>query len=86
MDEIETDQDNKQEEEQQQQEASSNTAKLKPKPGGIIDFVAHTSAIGHVILGTETKDSYEPLPFTDYSLFDEDKGIYIPFIYKYIFL
>ncbi len=45
------------------------------KPGGIYAFVAHTSAIGNVIMRTAHKESFEPLPFTDYSLFNEEGGI-----------
>jgi hypothetical protein len=41
-------------------------------PTGIKDFIAHTSNIGNIIIGAaSTKNSVEPLPFTDYSKFNE---------------
>ena len=43
--------------------------------GGIRDFIAHTSAIGNVIIGAaSTKNSTEPLPFTNYAEFAETYG------------
>lgn len=41
-------------------------------PTGIKDFIAHTSNIGNIIIGAaSTKNSVEPLPFTDNSKFNE---------------
>ena len=56
------------------------------KPGGIAAFVAHTGAIGHVIMGTARKDSSEPLPFLDTTLFNEDEGGFILFLMLFLFL
>ena len=49
---------------------------------GIAAFAAHAGALGNVILGTTAgKDSYEPLPFTDYEEFREPEGGWIKFIF-----
>jgi hypothetical protein len=43
--------------------------------GGIKDFIAQTSLIGNVIAAAAAhKNSFEPLPFPNYSLFDENHG------------
>ena len=52
----------------------SDENKSSSKPGGIAAFVAHTGAIGNVIMGMAHKDSHEPLPFTDYQEFEENGG------------
>ena len=45
------------------------------RPGGIKEFIAQTTMIGNVIAAAASqKNSSEPLPFTDYSLFDETYG------------
>ncbi len=42
------------------------------QPGGIKEFIAQTTMIGNVIAAAASqKNSSEPLPFTDYSLFEE---------------
>lgn len=47
-----------------------------PAPnGGIKEFIAQTTMIGNVIAAAASqKNSSEPLPFTDYSLFEETYG------------
>jgi len=40
--------------------------------GGLKDFINHTNVIGNVIAAASSqKNSFEPLPFANYSLFDE---------------
>jgi hypothetical protein len=52
---------------------SSKRESTSPGPGGIKDFIAQTNVIGNVITAAITqKNSFEPLPFTDYSLFEEN--------------
>ena len=42
------------------------------RTGGIKDFIAHTNLIGNVIAAAASqKNTFEPLPFSNYSLFDE---------------
>lgn len=42
------------------------------RSGGIKDFIAQTNMIGNVIAAAASqKNSYEPLPFADTSLFEE---------------
>ena len=50
--------------------------------GGIKEFIAHTTMFGNVIAAAASqKNSSEPLPFTDYSLFEENYGNFILFIF-----
>lgn len=57
------------------------------RPGGIKEFIAQTTMIGNVIAAAASlKNSSEPLPFTDYSLFEENYGQFIKFkLFKRIF-
>lgn len=42
------------------------------RSGGIKDFIAQTNMIGNVIAAAASqKNSFEPLPFANYSLFEE---------------
>jgi hypothetical protein len=47
-----------------------------PQFGGIKSLIQHSNVLGNVILASENK-SVEPLPFSNYSLFDETYGNYI---------
>ena len=43
--------------------------------GGLKDFINHTNVIGNVIAAASSqKNSFEPLPFANYSLFEESYG------------
>lgn len=43
--------------------------------GGIQEFIAQTNLIGNVIAAAASqKNTFEPLPFPNYSLFDENLG------------
>lgn len=57
--------------------ARSN-GRSEPEPtrtGGIKDFIAQTNIIGNVIAAAASqKNSFEPLPYTDYALFEENYG------------
>lgn len=45
------------------------------EPGGIKDFIKETNLISNVMAAVVLKDSnFEPLPFTDYSFFEEKYG------------
>ena len=46
--------------------------------GGIKALIAQTNVIGNVIAAAASeKNSFEPLPFCNYSLFDDNNGIYL---------
>lgn len=63
------------EHQQQQQQQNAAAEETTTRSGGIKDFIAHTNMIGNVIAAAASqKNSYEPLPFPNYSLFDEDYG------------
>ena len=48
--------------------------------GGIKDFIAHTNMIGNVIAAAASqKNSFEPLPFSNSSLFEDSYGKYSSF-------
>lgn len=56
------------------QPTNSNNSE-QVRPGGIKEFIAQTTMIGNVIAAAASqKNSSEPLPFTDYSLFEETYG------------
>jgi hypothetical protein len=58
---------------------STQSAGEQIRPGGIKEFIAQTTMIGNVIAAAASqKNSSEPLPFTDYSLFDETYGLNLP--------
>lgn len=44
-----------------------------PQFGGIKSLIQHSNVLGNVILASENK-AVEPLPFSNYSLFDESYG------------
>jgi hypothetical protein len=45
------------------------------RTGGIKDFIAHTNMIGNVIAAAASqKNSFEPLPFSNSSLFEDNYG------------
>ncbi len=45
------------------------------RTGGIKDFIAHTNMIGNVIAAAASqKNSFEPLPFSNSSLFEDSYG------------
>lgn len=45
------------------------------RPGGLFDFIEQTNVIGNVIAAAASqKNSFEPLPFLNMSLFDENYG------------
>ena len=51
---------------------TTTTTTTETKTGGVKDFIAQTNIIGNVIAAAASqKNSFEPLPFTDYSLFKE---------------
>ena len=53
----------------------NNTAETRT--GGIKDFIAQTNVIGNVIAAAASqKNTFEPLPFSNYSLFEENYGIF----------
>jgi hypothetical protein len=48
--------------------------------GGLKDFINHTNVIGNVIAAASSqKNSFEPLPFANYSLFEETYGKFCVF-------
>ena len=50
-------------------------AEPETRTGGIKDFIAQTNLIGNVIAAAASqKNSFEPLPYTDYALFEENYG------------
>ena len=53
----------------------SNKINNSEHMGGIKSLIQHSNVLGNVILATENK-SFEPLPFSNYSMFDESYGIY----------
>jgi hypothetical protein len=56
---------------------SGESTTTSSRPGGIKDFIAQTNMIGNVIAAAANqKNSSEPLPFTDYSLFEENYSNY----------
>ena len=64
---------------------SENRSELRT--GGIKDFIAQTNLIGNVIAAAASqKNSFEPLPFSNYSLFDENYGKLIKLCLFHIFL
>jgi hypothetical protein len=55
--------------------ANNNNNNNRPTSGGLKDFIANTSLIGNVIAAAaHNKSSSEPLPFPNYSLFEENDG------------
>jgi hypothetical protein len=51
----------------------------EPQPSGIKAFIAQTAMLSNVIAAAASqKNSSEPLPFTDTSLFEETYGIDLP--------
>ena len=55
--------------------ANANAASPKSSQfGGIKSLIQHSNVLGNVILASETK-SFEPLPFSDYSLFEDKYGM-----------
>ncbi len=54
----------------------NETTTSEARMGGIKEFIAQTTMIGNVIAAAASqKNSSEPLPFTDYSQFEETYGI-----------
>ena len=54
---------------------STNNNNQTNRPGGLFDFIEQTNIIGNVIAAAATqKNSFEPLPFSNSSLFDENYG------------
>lgn len=54
---------------------NDNYAETGMRSDGIKDFITQTNLIGNVISAASSpNNSYEPLPFTNYSLFEENYG------------
>jgi hypothetical protein len=58
-----------------EENTTAKSSESRVTGGGIKDFIAHTSLIGNVIAAAaHQKSSFEPLPFPDYHLFEENYG------------
>lgn len=60
--------------------SNNNNDDGEVRTGGIKDFIAHTNMIGNVIAAAASqKNSFEPLPFSNSSLFEDSYGKYSSF-------
>ncbi len=54
----------------------ANNEETDVRSGGIKALIAQTNVIGNVIAAAASeKNTFEPLPFCNYSLFDDNYGI-----------
>ena len=63
--------------------SNNNNDDGEVRTGGIKDFIAHTNMIGNVIAAAASqKNSFEPLPFSNSSLFEDSYGKYSSFLHN----